>query len=79
MMAEIKESMNKSLKEQDESRKDDIIKVEKRGDKQFNDLKSMMEDAQKQNSDKIDSLQVNTINHFFFFIYEEIIFPSPKG
>ena len=79
MMAEMKESMNKSLKEQDESRKDDIIRIEKKGDEQFNDLKSMMKDAQKQNSDKIDSLQVNTINHFFFFIYEEIIFSSPKG
>ena len=58
-MSDLKEFVNDKLNENEKTRRADYEALDKKGDKQFDEMKTLLQEAQNQNSKQIDSLQVN--------------------
>ena len=57
-MSDLKEFVNDKLNENEKTRRADYEALDKKGDKQFDEMKTLLQEAQNQNSKQINSLQV---------------------
>ena len=64
MMSDLKDFVNDKLNENEKTRRADYEALDKKGDKQFDEMKTLLQEAQNQNSKQIDSLQVGLIFQF---------------
>ena len=64
MMSDLKEFVNDKLNENEKTRRADYEALDKKGDKQFDEMKTLLQEAQNQNIKQIDYLQVRLIFQF---------------